>query len=97
MGERLVRVARRMLEVVRRDGQMVDRAECGRPLVFVGEQRVKTTLAVGAVIVRGAALVTVSGQTPVRPSSVVVLPPRTKYRPRTWRSTAAPSSCSGRG
>jgi hypothetical protein len=66
MRERLERVAGRVLEIVRRDGQMVDRAERGRPLVFVGEQRVKTTLAVGAVVVRGAALVTVSGQTPVR-------------------------------
>ena len=62
MRERLVCVAGRVLQVVGRDGEMVDRAEGGRPLVLVGEQCVKAAFAVGAVIVDGAALLTALSQ-----------------------------------
>jgi hypothetical protein len=45
---------------------MVDRAERRWPFVLVGEEGVEAALAIGAVVVNGAALVTVLGQTPVR-------------------------------
>jgi hypothetical protein len=58
MRQRLVRVAGRVLEIVGRDGQMMNRAERRRPFVLEREERVKATLAVSAIVIDGTALIT---------------------------------------
>lgn len=65
MRERFVRVARGVLEVVGRDREMMDGAECGRPFVLIGKQRVEAALTIGAILEDGAAVVAALGQMPL--------------------------------
>lgn len=65
MCQGLVRVPGRVLEIIRRDGEMMDRAERGRSLILIRQERVKAALAVGAVVMSGAALIAPLGQMPM--------------------------------
>ena len=62
MRQGLVCVAGGVLEIIRRDGEMMNRAERGRSLVLIRQERVKAALAVGAVVMSGAALIAPLGQ-----------------------------------
>src|SRR4029079_4295740 len=90
--QRLVRVACRVLEIVRRDRQMMHGAERCGPLVLIREQRMKATQAVAAVIESGAALLTTSGQRPVRRRAACRCPRMIAAAPWPRRIPASPTS-----